>query len=284
MLTCFSPLLTYMLAMRISFLITYLFFSSLLQLSAQTGLTAGPPRVYFIADAGQQQVQFVEVTNPSKDYMLELAVSLEDWTYTPLGDNRMEPKGTLANSCAAWISFSEPYFTLQPGESKRVQVTMQVPKNFVSQAENPVHTAMLFITQLNPRARERSDGANIRLAVRSGIKIYHRPNAREVQDVEIDNISYLQVDSATNILAVDFRILANIWMEGKIQTELFNQDTGEKLNLAPVSFYALPNDARKQYIDLPKDLPKGSYLASMIFIYDNQSAVKVGELEFTHEE
>ncbi|MGN5954837.1 hypothetical protein ACP6L2_09520 [Sphingobacterium lactis] len=262
----------------------FVFFSiiSVLPIQAQTGLTAGPPRVYFISDPGQQQIKFIDISNPSTDYALELGVSFEDWSYSETGDNVLSPKGSLANSCANWLSVSEPYFSLAPGESKRLQVIMNVPKDLNLESDNSVHTSMLFITQLNPKASADKAGATIRLAVRSGIKIYHRLNSRPQQDVEITNISYLMTDSIGGFLVVDYKVMANTWLEGKVRSELLNQDNGKKINLSDILFYALPNDIRRQYIPLPPNLSTGKYMASVIFLYNDQESIKMGELEFDY--
>lgn len=268
--------------MKIVYLFVFFIINSVLYTQAQTGLTAGPPRVYFISDPGQQQIKFVDVTNPSSDYALELGVSFEDWSYSEIGDNVLSPKGSLSNSCANWLSVSEPYFSLAPGESKRLQVIMNVPKDLILESDNSVHTSMLFITQLNPKASADKAGATIRLAVRSGIKIYHRLNLRPQQDVEITNISYLTADSIGDFLCVDYKVLANTWLEGKVRAELLNQDNGKKINLSDILFYALPNDIRRQYIPLPPNLSTGKYMASVIFLYNDQESIKMGELEFDY--
>ncbi|MDR2273410.1 MULTISPECIES: fimbrial biogenesis chaperone [Sphingobacterium] len=259
----------------------FLLFTTTIAFS-QTGLTVGPPRLYFVGDAGQAQTQYVDVTNPSKDYTLELGVSFEDWSYSAVGDNELSPKGTLPTSCASWLSVSESYFSLKPGESKRLQLNMQVPKDAKFTAEVPVHTAMLFVTQLNPRAREKQEGANIRLAVRSGVKVYHRFNGRETPDLEITNLVYKDVDSAGQFLEVSYDVTGNIWLEGRLRAEFLNQETGEKAVVDNLNFYCLPGDKRKQYIAIPKSLKSGSYLVSVLAFYGDQDVVKIAELEFKH--
>jgi len=249
---------------------------------SQTGLTVGPPRLYFVGDAGQAQTQYLDVTNPSKDYILELGVSFEDWSYSEYGDNEISPKGSLPTSCADWLSVSETYFSLKPGESKRLQLNMQVPKTTKFSAEIPVHTTMLFVTQLNPRAREKQEGANIRLAVRSGVKVYHRFNGRELPDLEITNLVYKEVDSLGQFLEVSYDVTGNIWLEGRLRAEFLNQDTGEKSVVDNLNFYCLPGDKRKQYITVPKTLKTGNYLASVLAFYGDQDVVKVAELEVKH--
>ncbi|MFZ4262866.1 hypothetical protein ACFRAE_12535 [Sphingobacterium sp. HJSM2_6] len=250
---------------------------------AQTSLTAGPPRVYFVVESGQDQTQYIDVVNPSKEYPLELAVSFEDWSYSEYGENLLFKKGTLETSCANWISVSEPFFSLKPKESKRLLVNLRVPSNLNASDTIPVHTTMLFITQTNPRPGVNQQGANIRLSVRSGIKIYHRFSGRIQQDLEITDLSYKAMDSVHNVLEVDYKISGNVWMEGKIRTEFVNQETGEKTTSADVGFYCLPGDLRKQYIPIQQGLVSGKYLASVIFLYGEQESVKIAELEFDHD-
>ncbi len=278
---CFFYLSTFI-GMK-SFILSIFFISICsIAVNAQTSLTAGPPRVYFVVEPGQDQTQYIDVVNPSKDYPLELAVSFEDWSYSKLGENLLFKKGELQTSCANWISVSEPYFSLKPKESKRIMVNLRVPTSVSTTDSIPVRTTMLFITQTNPRSSKNQEGANIRLSVRSGIKIYHRFSGRIKQDLEIVDLSYKNLDTVGNMLEVDYKISGNVWMEGKIRTEFINQETGEKTLLEDVGFYSLPGDVRKQYIPIQKNLQSGKYLASVIFLYGEQEAVKIAELEFDH--
>lgn len=249
----------------------------------QTGLTVGPPRVFFVVDAGQSQTQYVDVTNPSKDYTLELAVSLEDWEYSELGDNIIKPKGSLRTSCADWLSISETFFALRPGESKRLQVNMQVPKEVAYSDATPVHTAMLFVTQLNPRAGAEHDGANIRLAVRAGMKVYHRFNGQMNTDLEITNLKYTTIDQVGKFLELSYDVTGNTWMEGQVRAEFINQDNGKKTIIEDLAFYCLPHDRRKQYIPIPQELVAGDYIATVMLFYGDQNLVKAAELEFNYE-
>ncbi|MBL1410478.1 fimbrial biogenesis chaperone [Sphingobacterium faecale] len=250
--------------------------------SAQTGLTVGPPRIYFVADAGQSQTQYVDVTNPSKDYPLDLAVSFEDWAYSVVGDNVLSPKGSLKTSCADWLTVSEPFFSLKPGETKRLQLQMSVPLDKSYSEVIPVHTTMLFVTQLNPRISEEKEGANIRLAVRSGIKVYQRFNGRSRTNLEISNLEYRSVDSIGQYLELSFETQGNTWTEGQLRTEFLNQDTGDRYKVDDVQFYSLPGDQRKQYILLPKELTIGNYLATAMLFYGEDNDVKIAEIEFDY--
>jgi len=247
--------------------------------SAQTALSVGPPRLYFVTnDVGQ--AQYLEIVNSSADYPLELAVSVEDWAYDTFGNNVMASRGTLPTSCADWLSISETAFSLQPGETKRLQVSLQVPKD-VSPADSlPVRTAMLFVSQLNPRGSDQDpqEGANIRLSLRSGVKVYHRFGGKDKADIDITDLKYV-ADTAGSFLELSCAVTGNTWLEGRVQTEFINQDTGEKKTSAEQTIYCLPGDKRRLYIPLPEGLPAGNYQASVMLFYDADGLVKAAEME-----
>lgn len=248
---------------------------------AQTGITIGPPRVYFTIAPGQSQTERVTITNPSADYTLELGVSLEDWQYSEYGDNIIVPSGTLATSAAAWVATPETFFSLLPGESKELNIQMSIPSD--AQLDSvPVHTTMLFVTQLNPRDGVDESGANIRVSVRTGIKLYQRMPGPERPLIEITNFRYVKNES-DNQLALHFDNISNVWSDGTISLELLNQENGEKIPLPALLFYTMPDDKRIQLINLPTNLPSGSYIATAMVDYGDKQALKIAELEFTHE-
>lgn len=247
---------------------------------AQTGISISPPRVYYVIGPGQSQTEKVVVSNPSRDYPLELAVSFEDWAYDAYGDNQMYQAGTLATSCAAWLSVPEAYFSLAPGESKEIDVQMTVPVGYQNDTVS-VHTAILYVTQLNPRDGVDQQGANIRIAVRTGIKLYQRLPGNFNPSLEITNFRYAQEDVPALILHFDND--GDVWADGRISLELLNQATGAKRLVPDELFYSMPGDQRQKYLTLPEDLEAGKYIATAIVNYGEANTVKIAELEFTHE-
>lgn len=250
--------------------------------NAQTGITIGPPRVYYTIGPGQNQTERVLVSNPSKDYALELAVSFEDWEYSSYGDNILYPPNTRPTSCANWISIADSYFSLQPGESKYIDVNMAVPVTHSVNDSVPVRTVMMYVTQLNPREGTNHEGANIRIAVRTGIKLYQRYTAAHLPDINISNLKYEKVENNVALLALYFENTGKIWADGVISTELLNPNTGEKVVLEKTPYYSMPGDQRIQNLLLPEDLKAASYIATLVVTYGDQEAVKIAELDFTH--
>ncbi|WP_086477536.1 MULTISPECIES: fimbrial biogenesis chaperone [Arenibacter] len=249
-------------------------------LQAQTGLSVSPPRVYFETDPGQHSTQKIRVTNESVSNSLDLAISLGDWEYNVKGDNMMYPADSLATSCASWVSLKQDqhYFSLKPGESKEVEVSIATPQTLTNDV--PVHTAMLYVTQMNPIDDVSKAGANMKISVRSGIKLYHRTRTTQNKKLEVQNMLY---DQETNQIAVHFENLGNIWTDGILYPELLHTGTGEKITLDHLVFYTMPGNYRETQITLPQDLQAGDYVATIIMDYGNDASLEMAELTFAYE-
>lgn len=247
---------------------------------AQTSLSVSPPRTYFTLGPGQVETKKLLVSNPSKTQTLELAVSFNDWEYDSLGNNVIKEAGELKTSAAEWIEIlPQSFFSLAPGASHELDIRMRVPDTLSK--EIPVHTAMIFLTQINPSSGVDDKGANIKIAVRSGVKIYHRNNINRAADLEI--MGFAHKTEQNDKLQFVFENQGNVWSDGTITCELLNQDTGKKTKLDDIVFYSMPGDKRTVYFQLPENLAAGKYIASAIMDYEHASAVKMAELTFSYE-
>lgn len=156
---------------------------------------------------------------------------------------------------------------------------MNVPETVSD--EVPVHTAMLFITQINPSDGVNEQGANIKIAVQSGVKIYRRNTLRRNADIDIRNFVYRKEQPEQ--LGFVFENAGNVWSDGTISCELMNQETGKKTRLEDIVFYSMPGDVRTVFFNLPNDLEPAKYMATAIVDYEHAAAVKLAELTFSYE-
>lgn len=247
--------------------------------NAQVGISVTPPRVYYTVDPGFTETKEVVVTNVSESHTMELAITLGDWMYNEYGENMMFPADSLDNSCAAWVSVpSASYISLKPKESRAISVGITVPSDIGDM--DAVHTAMLYVTQMNPVDDVNEQGANIKINVRSGIKLFHRTSVARKPKVEITNLT---VNKEEKSLWLEFNNEGNVWLEGLVNTYLFESNSGKELELSPSSFYTMPGDARKMRIALPEDLQKGQYTATLMIDYGDANNVEAAEIEFGYE-
>ncbi|MGE6394088.1 fimbrial biogenesis chaperone [Chryseobacterium scophthalmum] len=260
--------------------ITLLIYFLMIQISAQTGISVSPPRIYFESAAGSSSTQKITVTNVSSKNTLDLAVSLGDWDYDEKGENRMYAAGTLKNSCASWVNIKKDdnYFSLGPGERKDIEVTLTQPN--INQDKLSAHTAVLFVSQMNPVDDVDSNGAKIKVSIRSGIKVFHKAPEVTKRKIEIKDLKF---DSSKKLLNITFENQSDIWTDGKIITDIINTSTGKKITIDPIVFYTLPGNIRKVSIPIDKLTEKGSYNVSVIIDYGDNETLEMGELNFNYE-
>lgn len=260
------------------FIITLLFtaFSFNSNVFSQVGLSVSPPRVYYNLNAGETGTQKVLVSNMSKTSPLNIGVTFESWEYDELGNNTF-PEDSVTQTCVDWISVPEgSYFTLNPGENKEVDIAMTVPADVSENAQ----TAMVFFTQMNPVDGVNEEGTQIKINVRSGIKVYRKGNAPETRKLEIDSFSF---DKNNNSLTLSFKNDGNTWINGGAFTSLLNSTSGEEIKVEPTAFYTMPNDHRILNIKLPQDLEKTSYIATVMLDFGDEREVTAAELQFSYE-
>ncbi|MGE4586050.1 MAG: hypothetical protein AB7D05_01775 [Mangrovibacterium sp.] len=243
-------------------------------------MSTNPPRLYFTALPGERETRILTVMNTGKT-PLELGISVGDWDYDPLGNNRMYDAGTLATSAAGWIRiFPSSYLVLQAGQRENLEISLKVPANTGDSV--PVHTAMIFLTQLNLSDAGTARGAAIQISIRSGTKVYHSFFSEETQSLEITDFKKIPPHSKDSIANLELTLSVNgkRWVEGDLSSELLHIESGKKTRLAGVHYYALPGDERLIRLRLPPGLAAGRYTATSLVSTGDKDQLKMAELEF----
>jgi len=251
-------------------------------LLAQAGMTVSPGKLYYKLSPGASATQKIVVSNPNNKE-LEVGVSMNDWDYDTLGNNQTYDAGTLKSSGSAWVQVMPgSYFTLQPNEKRELDIIFTVPGD--ANTAVPVHTAMLFLTQLNPGDAKAADGTSIKVSVRMGVKIYHSFSQVEEKDIEVVNFTDIlpAADDKTSggFLELNLENTGKMWLEGKVKWEILNTQTGTKTKLEDQDIFSLPGDKRIVRQVLPANIGKGKYTATAIINYGNKDELKLVELEF----
>lgn len=246
---------------------------------AQIGLSVSPPRLYFESDPGQTSTEQVIITNVSAKATLELAITLADWEYNNYGENMIYQADTLATSCASWVNLNgNSYISLKPGENKTIDINITAPAGLTGDV--PVHTAMLYVTQMNPVDYLDENGTNIKANVRSGIKLFHRTTESRHRKIEIKKLNFKKEQ---NLLELSFNNDGNVWTDGDISVDLLNKHTGKEIHLENIIFYSMPGDRRILNIKLPENLDKGIYVATILIDYGDENNIEAAELDFNYE-
>ncbi|MFD0699487.1 fimbrial biogenesis chaperone [Myroides pelagicus] len=257
-------------------LFAFLLFCS--ALFAQAGLSISPGKMYFHNTEGTIATQKLTIANPNNK-AIEVGVSLGDWDYLNNGTNNVVAANTLSNSAADWIQvLPSSYFVIEPNEVKQIEIALNVPQ--VLPDDIPVHTAMVFFTQLNPGQSVDKSGAAIKVTVRMGLKVYHA-NQNNTASVEIVNMAPNKTEDGQKVIDVFFENNGSLWSDGQLKASYFNQQTGERITLNQIDFYSLPKDKRKHSFVLPEQLTPGNYTFIVELTYGQNNTVKVAEIDFT---
>ncbi|MDD4009177.1 MAG: hypothetical protein PHQ67_05120 [Fermentimonas sp.] len=248
-------------------------------LFSQIGISVSPPRLYYQLKPGETGTQKVMVSNISKEYPMNLLLTFGDWKYDDYGHNLMFPPDSLDSSCASWLSLEEgTLLTLEPGEQREMELSMTIPLQ--STGYENVQTAMLYVTQMNAVDGVDAGGAVVRVNVRQGVKVYRSGDAPEIKKLEIRLLTY---DREKNSLILVFKNLGNIWINGQVTANLFNQSTGNEFTLEKSFFYTLPGDLRTMSIPLGNPLVTGNYIATVMLDYGDDTTLEAAELQFSHD-
>lgn len=244
---------------------------------AQAGMTVSPGKLFFYGTEGASVPQKIKIINPT-DRELEVGISINDWKYDDNGSNEIVAFNSIPESCADWVRILPGTHVSIPGNSfKEIEVTLQVPDQ--SSVQHPVHTAMVFLTQLNPGNSTDASGAAIKVAVRIGVKIYH--TALETGGlITINDLTAMKNKEGEKVVLLSYENKGNIWTDGKISWSVFSYQTGETSTIGEEEFYTLPNDKRQAKTILPANLPAGRYSVTARITFDKNNAVQMAEMDF----
>lgn len=246
------------------------------------GMLAYPVRNFLRIPKGESGTQRINISNPNNT-PLDIGISVNDWYSDSTGDPQILTAGTLRTSMADWLQIQPGTFiTLQPRETRQITVIVTPPPN--ADTSTPVHTALLFLTQLNPPEAANTGGAALRVAVRLGVKLFHSFSDGDEKELEITGLRDLKIakDSVTTVPGLELAVqnTGRIWMDVTPKWEIVNSGTGKKTVIDGSEFSSLPGEVRIIRQELPKSLDKGRYTATVMVSYGKKDELKVAELEF----
>lgn len=227
-----------------------------------------PPKIRLSIPAGSSQSGSIDIENPA-DSPIHIKAYLEDWYYLPeaSGSKEFKPAGTTELSCANWITFSPPEFTMPPYGKKTINYTVKIPEN-----TSGGHYAILFIENTAPETAGQ-EGGTVGLAIRVGVLYYIEPTGTIKRTAEFKNLVIEKNASDSGIsIKLDFENSANtdLTVGGN-----FNIMDSEGLVVARGEFnniYTFPQGLAKLAAVWDEKLPKGKY--DLVLTFDLGKALE----------
>lgn len=268
-----------------------------------SGISVTPSSLRFNAKPGGTSSKQVKITNDTKKpYKFQTGFSdfQMDRNGKPKGIKPSESKYTLSK----WISVSPSYFDLNPGESKTITVTVDVPN---SDTANIAAWTILMIDQAIDRAPldANKGGKAISMGITPsfgfGVYIYQNPPNVKTTSVEIKNFVYDDGKNAkVNKNTKDSKDMKDMkpsvpkkgLMMEVLNTgdgigfcssyvELTNKATGKQERLPIRQYTILPGFHRDFVYPLPDKIEPGNYSAVGILDFGSKESIEAMELEFT---
>lgn len=259
-----------------SLFLVFVFLCSLF-VNAQAGMTVSPGKLFFFGNEGNSVAQKIRIINPT-DRELEVGVSINDWRYDFAGGNEIAAFSSLPESAASWVRINPGTHVVIPGNSfKEIEVNLAVPS--AQERNHPVHTAMIFLTQLNPSDSQDASGAAIKVAVRIGVKVYHAISETS-GELSVNDLTASTDDQNRKWIHLSYSNTGTTWTDGKVAWSVFSYNTGKTIPLGEQEFYTLPKDRRESRVELPADLASGKYTITARVTYEKNKTVQLAELDF----
>ena len=248
--------------------------------------SVSPSRLYFNAEPGQTQVRRITVTNNSETPQ-SFTVSFADFS-SPGTDGKTElaDAGESPHSASRWLSASPSLVELAAGESRDVEVILQLP-------DSPEAAKVVWATTLIRLARERTQppglgedamGFGIMHTFQFVIHVFQTPPSVTFKDARILAFKDSGKDDVgKRTLMLHLENTGEAIIDVAAYIELTNLRTGETIRERARAFTTLPGHSRKMNFNLPENLVPGDYSILGVVDYGDREAVIAAELNITVE-
>ncbi|MBL0104597.1 MAG: hypothetical protein IPP51_13060 [Bacteroidetes bacterium] len=264
---------------KIQLFLAGLFLISLSALGQSVSIS--PSRLYYKSGLGEYKTQEVNVTNSSTS---KQAFTITFTDFEPSGaqgKSKFMKKGESEHSCSEWLSATPSFFELEPGQTQKIQVLIQVP---ASPEANKVKWAAMQVKL----AKERKGGeAGDKNAIGMGITetfqfivhIFQTPPT--VVNKSANLVSFKEITQpgdSVRTLALNVENNGESILDCASYLEYTQTQTGEEQRQKPFAFTLLPGASREVKFQMPATL-KGKYSVLGVVDIGSRENVLAAELE-----
>lgn len=261
-------------------IVTALIAMAVLPLFSQ-GASVAPTRVFFDNDLGETKTKMVTVLNKTNEPQ-SYQVSFVDFEVT---NRQGKPTLMKANdnphSISPWISATPSYFTVSPGESMQVRVTLDIPNT--PEAHKVKWGAMsikLAKEQLSPLDEQKQLGMAIVNTFQIIVYMFQSPPSITEKSAEIYDFKKIE-NGEKKVLVLSTENTSPSILDCRTYLEYTNVQTGWNYATPKKRFTLLPTGAKETIFDVPNDIPKGKYSVMGVVDYGSRNEIQAAEMEMT---
>lgn len=227
----------------------------------------------FNAHPEDDQTKELLVINRSSE-PLNLKIYQSDFLPEDRGLEQELPPGVTNRSSAKWVSLSEKgYVHIPPHTSKKVQVSIQVPKG-----AKGLYWSKIFFEEEIPSQKTPAQGMQLIVRQRYEVKLYEKVPNTNISKGEISSLSIIP-PQGSNPLSIEltFNNLGNSLLSCSGEVQIKKQN-GSLLYSFPLEnesgFLCYPSFTRTFQVPLLEALPKGTYTALANIYYGSGKSLK----------
>lgn len=263
------------------FLITILFTINSQILSAQSA-SVSPSRLYYKIAPGGYKSQKIRVTN-NGDKTETFKVEFADFRAPGnQGKTEVTPTGeTNERGCSQWLSASPSFVEVGPGETKDVEILLQVPN--IPEA-NTARWAVAVVKLARENTGQMAKGSDvvgmqILQSIQFVIHIFQTPPAVTFKEASI--VKFYRDTTATDSITILKMVVKNTGdaiIDCAPYLDFVNSSTGKKTTIRNKGFSVLPGGERELVFKIPGALEKGVYNILGVVDYGSDNDIAGAEL------
>lgn len=245
-------------------------------------VSISPSRLYYKTSIGEYKTQEVTITNSSTSKQA-FTISFSDFEPAGIyGKSQFMKQGESPNSCSQWLNATPSFFELDPGQSQKVQVLMQVPST--PEANKVKWAAMQIKLTKEKKGSDLKEkdaiGMGIMETFQFVVHIFQSPPTVTFKSAEIQNFSEItQPGDTMRVLALRVKNNGEAILDCASYMELTNTQTGDEQRQKPFAFTLLPGAEREVKFGLPNTIQKGKYSVLGVVDYGSRENVQAAEME-----
>lgn len=248
------------------------------------GASVAPTRVYYANNLGQTRTKTVTVLNKTKEPQSYQVSFLDFAVNNRLGKPTLQKANENPHSITPWISATPSYFTVKPGESMEIKVTLDTPNT--PEAHKVKWGAMsikLAKEQVGPLDDQQKQlGMAIVNTFQIIVYMFQSPPSITERNAEI--YDFKSIDNAgKKTLVLSSENTSPSILDCRTYLEYSNLQTGWSHSTAKKRFTLLPGGAKEMKFEVPVNIPKGKYSVMGVVDYGSSNEIKAAEMEMTVE-
>lgn len=250
---------------------------------SNVGVSVSPAHFHLEMKQGETKSYSITVNNDtSKPKSFNL--KMYDFNMNGKGKSSFIPSGQGEYSLSKWTSISPTFVELKPHEKKKVDFTVAVPNTAEGRK---AAWSIVMIEQQEARknlATNNKSENTVALGViptfAFGVFVYQNPPNVDSNEVEFIDFQFDDSKETKEIL-IEAQNTGDGIAYCTSYIDVTNLDTGDQQRLTVKKFTILPGLIRDFIFTIPKELPKGEYIAVGVLDFENSEEIQAAKMEFT---